>query len=132
MATLSVVEVGDAINITIPGDLSTAKVEAKLADAVRTINRKTGRSISYTGAGNLTCLEEEKTIVKFLTAVYCIVALSGGAAIGLTISLGGATVKQDIEAFIAPFMAEVELGIKQLTAPADMPYLFYNARLPWE
>ena len=132
MATLTVAEVGNAINITIPGDLSTAKVEAKLADAVRTINRKTGRSISYIGTGDLTCLDEEKTVIKFLTAVYCIIAMAGGAAIGLTISLGGGSVKQDIAAFIAPFMEEVKIGIKQLTAPADMPYLFYNARLPWE
>ena len=132
MATLTVAEVGNAINITIPGDLTTAKVEEKITDAVNVINREAGISITYIGTGNLTCTDAQKPVVKMLAAVYCIIALSGGAAIGLTISLGGASVKQDIAAFIAPFMDEVKRGIKQLIPGADLPIIIANAPLPWE
>ena len=70
-------------------DIEDAKVTDFIKDAEAAIEEETGVSIDYTD-----CSQSEAAAIKNLAAIYCLVYISGGAASGLSYSIGSLRVAE--------------------------------------
>ena len=70
-------------------DIPDAKVVEFIQDAEATIEAETGRAIDYSS-----CEQAEAAAITDLAAVYCLVHMSGGSAVGLSYTLGALRVEE--------------------------------------
>ena len=70
-------------------DINDATVTDFIMDAEATIEEETGVGINYTN-----CSQIEAVAIKNLAAIYCLVHVSGGAASGLSYSIGSLRVSE--------------------------------------
>jgi len=70
-------------------DIPDAKVTEFMQDAEATIEAETGRVIDYSS-----CEQAEAAAITDLAAVYCLVHMSGGSAVGLSYTLGTLRVEE--------------------------------------
>ena len=70
-------------------DIEDAKVTDFIKDAEAAIEEETDRSIDYTD-----CSQAQAAAIKNLAAIYCLVHISGGAASGLSYSIGSLRVSE--------------------------------------
>ena len=70
-------------------DIPDAKVTEFIEDATATIEVETGREINYPS-----CEQAEAAAITDLAAIYCLVHMSGGSAVGLSYTLGALRVEE--------------------------------------
>jgi len=70
-------------------DIPDAKVVEFIQDAEATIEVETGRAIDYSS-----CEQAEAAVITDLAAIYCLVHMSGGSAVGLSYTLGALRVEE--------------------------------------
>ena len=71
-------------------DIDDATVTDFIKDAEATIEEESGVSVDYTD-----CSQVEAAAIKNLAAIYCLVKISGGAASGLSYSIGALRVSEE-------------------------------------
>jgi hypothetical protein len=82
LASVTIEDVRDTINISAV-DISDAKVLKMIKRAEVTLELELSREIDYSN-----CSDAEKEFITVLAAVYAICYLTGGSAVGLSVSIG--------------------------------------------
>jgi len=89
--TINATTVLEAINLTV-AEITAIKVEKYIDRAISTIENATGHSIGeLTGDAGTKSISVDKKFdaaIVDLSAIYCIVHMTGGKAVGLSFSLG--------------------------------------------
>jgi len=86
LASVSADDVRDAINVT-DAEVPDPKVLKMIKRAEVTLELEISKEIEYAN-----CTDAEKEFITVLAAIYAICYLTGGAAVGLSFSVGGQNV----------------------------------------
>ena len=82
MASVSVDDVRDVINVS-SSEISDAKITKMLKRAEVTLELESDKEIDYSN-----CTDAEKEFITVLAAIYAVCYLTGGSAVGLSLSVG--------------------------------------------
>jgi hypothetical protein len=82
LANVSLSDVRDTINVN-AADVPDVKLQKMVKRAEVTLELELGREIDYND-----CSEAEKEFITLLAAVYAICYLTGGSAVGLSLTVG--------------------------------------------